>query len=450
MTSLAFKRKARKIPVEDEDTQEAHDGSPLPSPMIKFSKKTAKSSTLRKSINIGENAAEGNQNDDGPAVVRPSVSRSGSLWRKNKKAGPRLSFGPSDQGDTADLSFVATPKKSGLSHQALMNRAKNLPMRSFAGESEEPKYSREFLQELQSSTPTTPARHPTTESDTDMLDLDDSELEGAVIVESKELSHPTRKDEATRILTQAEIEEKKSRRHKLATALNEDGEDYISLDDRMSDKKNTRLVPEDEDLGEGFDEFVEDGGVALGKKAERDRRRAQRNAMADLINEAEYESESDSEAEQIAAFEDAQTQAAMEGLKSKDPSVNKYQSMSELVPPKITPIPDISECLARFKATLKVIEEDLHMREIQLESWRKERLDIDERQQELQIKLAESSEKYKVLLPDLGTSTDDKSPLYPLLPAERGLESFGNTPLRQNTVESGELDGDRDADMGGL
>lgn len=26
MTSLAFKRKARKIPVEDEDTQEAHDG----------------------------------------------------------------------------------------------------------------------------------------------------------------------------------------------------------------------------------------------------------------------------------------------------------------------------------------------------------------------------------------------------------------------------------------
>jgi hypothetical protein len=142
------------------------------------------------------------------------------------------------------------------------------------------------------------------------MDLDPSELEGALIVPSQDLAplSPSAQALTTRdtrpvgahILSETEIRERKKRRARLAHEA-----DYISLDDGGSEsdsernrvtkpkKSESRLIAEDEDLGEGYDEFVSDGGLALGRRAERDAARRHRQEMAELIHAAEDNNSSD-------------------------------------------------------------------------------------------------------------------------------------------------------------
>ena len=118
----------------------------------------------------------------------------------------------------------------------------------------------------------------------DLMDLDPSELEGALIVPSQDLTRGSstqalaRVNDTSHILTEAEIRERKERRVRLAGESK--AADFISLDDSDNSeneylqsnrvtvridtdkprKSESRLIAEDEDLGEGYDEFVSDGG----------------------------------------------------------------------------------------------------------------------------------------------------------------------------------------------
>ncbi|KAJ2895026.1 uncharacterized protein MKZ38_006981 [Zalerion maritima] len=604
MSAFGAKRKARKIVVDDLDdlddleqnTSTAQSAGanigldPSSTTRIpKFAKRPHKHSSLRKSINLAETSkddaskldnrdqSKNDDEDDGPVVIKPSsISRSSSLRGKKKKpTGSRLSFGPSgeDAADADGEAVVSTPKKKGLglSQKAMVNSARNLPLpvrnAAFGGGGDTrtggPSYSKEYLAELQSTTPNTPVRTPKSsrlgQGDVSEMELDEAELDGAVVVEettstafsslavskvAEEEEEEEEEEEGTRILTQVEIEERKARRHNRALQGSDESDEsdedrggrgvekeFISLiedddDDfhlhRMRNKglmseehdKDTRLVREDEDLGEGFDDFVEDGGLALGKKAEREARRQQRKEMAEMINEAEVEDESedDSEAERIIAFENAQTRAGMEGLSKKlgNEEGGKGKGKNYLgqadgagipAPAKITPIPEIGECLARFRATLGKMRKEVETREKRLEQWRREQDDIEHRERELQEKLREAGERYGKLLGETGggaglvvgagggggtptikgagagrrTMEDEgmmegmeASPLRSLpasmglLPEQRGLESFGNTPVRRPglglglgaAVDAGEDEDDDgyddDEEMGGM
>jgi hypothetical protein len=140
----------------------------------KTGRKPFRQSGLRKSFNpadsesLGDAPAANDDEDDGPVVVRPAISRSGSLKGKKKPKSSRLSFGGDDStaGDD-EPTEVFTPKKLPLG-RALENSAikrglgtKGLPMRSIGDEDDRPKYSKEYLEELQSSTPHTPQRPST-------------------------------------------------------------------------------------------------------------------------------------------------------------------------------------------------------------------------------------------------------------------------------------------------
>ncbi|RSM03445.1 hypothetical protein CEP52_007347 [Fusarium oligoseptatum] len=368
MSSFAGKRKAKVIKVADEeDTAES-----VSAPSGDTGSSDADAESLRD---------DNNDEDDGPVVVRPAISRSGSLKQKKKpKKASRLSFGGDDgaAGDE-DATEVFTPKKGPLG-RALENSAikrglgtKGLPMRTLGDDDDRPKYSKEYLDELQSSTPNTPHNASTLPpDDTDMMDLDASELEGAVIVESSDFNQP---QATTTILSEAEIREKKERRARLAKE-----KDFLSVEDDedpFSKKKDdTRLVAEDEDLGEGFDNYVEDGGLSLGKRAEKERRKQDRQKIAELINAAEghtSDSSSDSDAERRIAYEAAQTRAGMDGLKKprKDPTQEILQ-----VPPKIAPLPSLTECLARLQTTLKGMEEEMKGKQARVEKLKREREEI--------------------------------------------------------------------------
>lgn len=305
-------------------------------------------------------------------------------------------------------------------------------MRTLGDDDDRPKYSKEYLDELQSSTPNTPKNVSTLPpEDTDMMDLDASELEGAVIVESSDFNQP---QATTTILSEAEIREKKERRARLAKE-----KDFLSVEDDedpFSKKKDdTRLVAEDEDLGEGFDNYVEDGGLSLGKRAEKERRKHDRAKMAELINAAEghtSDSSSDSDAERRIAYEAAQTRAGMDGLKKprKDPAQEILQ-----VPPKIAPLPSLTECLARLQTTLKGMEEDMKGKQARVGKLKREREEIVKREGEVQALLDDTGRKYQEAMGQ-GKVTDAPANAPPELAGARGLETLG-TPSRKPEEEEG-------------
>ncbi|KAI1082104.1 nineteen complex-related protein 2-domain-containing protein [Whalleya microplaca] len=560
MSSFGAKRRARKITVQDDDEDTVPTASlnpppepqePALQPTFKTNRKPFKHSSLRKSFNPNDDEqsvqnaaptptkpdAEDDEDEGGaPLRIRLPLGRSGST--KSKKATrastSRLSFGPSDanaDGNGDDDAMVLgdevfTPRKpttaSSLAHAAAENStykkgskfARNpaaalinnrLPLRSADADDGRPRYSKEYLSELQSSTPNTPRDLSKLHlaSDDDEMALDPSELEGAMIVDTAPASAPTH----TAVLTEAEIQEKKARRARLAQQHgSRDTEDFISLSDdergagdsylsvlsrqsqsqyqlhtkSKSKSEGTRLVREDEDLGEGFDEFVEDSGLSLGRKAEREARRRQRAEMASLITTAEGgsgpsgdDASDDSEAERRAAYERAQTRAGMDGLAAeRAQQQRRLRHLHEsAAPPRITPLPDLSVLVAAFKARMRDKEEEMVRLRARIAELKEEREGVLRREPEVQRLLDEAGERYRALMmPSTGggeqlhgaNDGEDGEGGYggegsmsaaerniaaakSLLgkvrgngadtPGQRGLESLGTTPVKQSQME---------------
>ena len=350
--------------------------------------------------------------------------------------------------DAGDNSEVFTPKKSSLSRRAIEKNAlrkslaasissEHLPIRS--GQTDDrPSYSKDYLEELRTSTPSTP-------KDLASLSADEDESSKALDIAAKFGTDLVRRGEGL-IPTETEIREKKERRARLAKE-----QEYISLDDGdagneisllpRKKKAESRLVREDEDLGEGFDEFVEDGRISLGKKAEREQKRRHRAEMQNMIKEAEGSSDEDSddsEAERKGAYEAAQTRAGMDGLHKGD---HQQRPTRPRTPPRITPLPSLSSCLERLQAALSAVEYNKMQNVMKMEDVQHQKAQIAAREVEVQQLLKDSGATYERLRAESGLSAGLNEPLLgngkfaDHVVVNRGLESFGDSPV-QNAAES--------------
>jgi hypothetical protein len=489
MSAFGSKRKARKIQVEDDegDAQDVGNHSesvvkdgkysvtaavhqadcekPADTVHIATSKmgpKAFRKSGLRQSIqfdDIGHDTSDAGAGDtdgdnNGPLKgFKPSIGRSSSTAKKKKPAASRLSFGPGEiiSGDAAEAledDETFAPKKTGLGRRAIESSAfkkslpyQGLPPRTTDDDVDRPTYSKDYLNELKSSTPTAP-------KDLNMHDveieegLDASELEGAMIVDSGEKSGSA--PDPTLIPTEVEIREKKERRARSAKE-----QDFISLNDNDSSrgqlsllprkkKPESRLVREDEDLGEGFDEFVDDGRISLGKKQERAEKRRQRKEMAEMIDQAEgssNEDSDDSEAERRAAYEAAQTRAGMDGLHKPGDDV---EDTAVHAPSRIATLPVLSECLERLQSTMNTMELELAQKHKKMADLEQEKKEILAREVEVQELLKQAGARYSALKADSNGAQADPRAItgaIETLGADRGLESFGNTPTTRPNVE---------------
>lgn len=451
---------------------------------IKFTRKPNKSSSLRKSINLADidRDADGGaslsdaavvaeaEDSGAPVVIRPSISRSGSTKQKKKPTSSRLSFGP-ESAAGEDVNDVSTPQKplhQKAAENALRKKPVSLPSRLLGGDDDRPRYSKEYLSELQSSTPNTPHDLSTLTLDDDdneaqqAMALDDpSELEGATVVPSGDTSTAlTSRIPATTILSAAQVREKKERRARLALQGG-GGDDYIPLDgsdasdeDRLpSKKKDSRLIAEDEDLGEGYDEYVEDGGLSLGRAAEKKARARRKKEMAELIASAEGDGDddgdgdgenSDDSLDRRAEYEAAQRRKGMgvEVLEGGDEEMGGVDAI-----PKMKPLPDLKECLQRMQDLVQGVEDEVRQKRARIAALQKEREEIVKREEEVQEVLNQAGTKYQAVLGSRPGADVAKlaaqSPLrtgsmplppgmnMPGLAVERGLESFGTTPTQR-------------------
>ncbi|KAL8962129.1 MAG: hypothetical protein Q9193_001425 [Seirophora villosa] len=386
----------------------------------------------------GESPQVNKKNDPSVPADSLSLSRSSSKIRKNKSS--RISFGPGGTSMTEEeedqSTPIFTPRKSNLSRQAIEKNALRksiglpLPSGPLRQTDDRPSYSAEHLSELKSSTPSTPKN----------LDADlgnDTEESKALDLAIKFGSDLSVYDNSA-IPTDAEIQEKKERRARLAKE-----QEYINLhgsdgsdDDRneislrpRKDYPESRLVREDEDIAEGFDEYVDDGGIALGRKAEREQRRKQKSEMENLIKHAEGGSSGDesedSEVDRRQAYEAAQTRAGMDGLQK----ITDHEDVQRpRTPPKITPLPTLNGCLEKLQANLTKLHYEKMQRLRKLEEVRKEKLDMAEREVEIQRMLREAGENYERLRGQIGgelaAATNGHMLENGTATAGRGLESL--------------------------
>lgn len=318
---------------------------------------------------------------------------------------------------------VVLPKRSGLGRRAVEKSAAQRGLASsglydkvqfkVGSEQDRPSYSENYLKELRESTPVTPKNM--TEKEEKTVDV------AAKFGEVMKVSAPSA------IPSEAEIREKKERRLRLAKERGNGAkeEDYIALDDAaqvdewdpesLGEERDTRLLRDDEDFAEGFDEFVEDGRISLGKKAEREQRRKQREEMRELINEAEVPSdEEDSDLEEKAAYEAHQTRAAM-GNGGRD-RVDRPRT-----PPKMAAIPRLSNSMDRFRTNFAVMEKSKAQMINRMEDLRKEKADMAAREVEIQTLIKEAGDNYEKLRLEAGLTPDETSEMQ----NSRGLENIG-------------------------
>ncbi|KAK8168490.1 nineteen complex-related protein 2-domain-containing protein [Phyllosticta citrichinensis] len=414
----------------------------------------------------------GSGNESGGSAPQPVVKRPSIATKGKKRSSLRLSFGPGEGGDGGDEKPF-TPKKSNLSRIATERNAERkasggfraslssdrLPSRPDIGSEDRPSYSKEALAELRESTPTTPKDLSSDRSESGK-ELDIAAKFGALST--------TRTSSA--IPTDAEIREKKERRARLAQE-HESG--FISLDDRdeehgtIYDAGNaydsddmdrprdvalrssfkekypeTRLVPDDEDFAEGFEEFVDDGRINLGRKAEREAERKRRKEMASMIAEAEggaegesAEDESDdSEAERNAAYEAAQTRAGTYGQRDKAST----DDTRPRTPPKITPLPELGGVLARLRERLKEQEIIKAQKVRRMQELVRERAEIESHEKWIQEQLKEAGERYEKLRIEAGSSGPSTTPVN----GQSGSAADGEKDLEGSAASTDGEDGD--------
>ncbi|KAK7521785.1 nineteen complex-related protein 2-domain-containing protein [Phyllosticta citriasiana] len=388
----------------------------------------------------------GSGNESGASASEPVVKRPPIASKTKKRSSLRLSFGPGEGREEGEEKPF-TPKKSNLSRIATERNAERkasggfraslssdrLPSRPDIGTEDRPSYSKEALAELRDSTPTTPKD----------LSSDRSESGKELNIAAKFGPLSTTRTSSA-IPTDAEIREKKERRARLAQE-HESG--FISLDDRdeehgtiydagnaydsddldrprdvalrSSFKKKypeTRLVPDDEDFAEGFEEFVDDGRINLGRKAEREAERKRRKEMASMIAEAEGgagdgdsadDESDDSEAERNAAYEAAQTRAGTYGQRDKAGA----DESRPRTPPKITPLPELGGVLARLRERLKEQEVIKAQKVRRMQELVRERAEIESHGKWIQEQLKEAGEKYEKLRIEAGSSGPSAAPV---------------------------------------
>ncbi|RAK76435.1 uncharacterized protein BO72DRAFT_469328 [Aspergillus fijiensis CBS 313.89] len=402
---------------------------------------SSKVANRRKPRKIGgdDEDSDGGEQDSGPVVKRPSD------FKTKQKSKLRLSFGPGEtsmtdnSGDGEDESEVVMPKRHGLGRRVLEKSAfqrsltpsgaGNPPSLRVGPEQDRPSYSQDYLKELRESTPSTPKATSTEEEEKKEKTIDVAAKFGEVMKVSAPAAIPS----------EAEIREKKARRARLAKehgSLSTTEKDFISLDvggdddddewdlqGRREQAEDTRLVRDDEDFAEGFDEFVEDGRISLGRKAEREQQRRQREEMRELIEDAEALSEEDdSDVEEKAAYEAKQTRAAM-GNSHRD-SIGRPKT-----PPKVTSLPRLAHSLERLRMNLAVLEKSKAQMVDRMEELRKEKADIAVREVEIQVLIKEAGDTYEKLKQEAEASSgvEGNQSAADDFANSRGLEGLGTS-----------------------
>ncbi|KAF2753248.1 hypothetical protein EJ05DRAFT_494996 [Pseudovirgaria hyperparasitica] len=396
------------------------------------------------------------------AVKKPSTS-----GKAKKRSSLRMSFGLSEADNEVinERTPMSIPKRTNFTRVATENKAKrssmlteHLPFRADLSE-DKPNYSKEYLAELKQSTPSAP------KVDLVLSDEETQEIQELNIAAKFGSMAALESERSAFIPSEAEIREKKERRRRLArednyivlNGRNEiASEDEELTDDEFAPRRTknfeiaewkdqhkygeTRLEHEDEDLAEGFDEYVEDGGISLGRKAEREAQKKRRAEMASMIADAEGGSSDNCSDDSIFELNDAYEAAQAKAGAYNSRSGLRNRNDGRQTPPRITPLPNLKDVMQRLRDNVKHVEEERAMKLRRLEELRAERAQVKDRETWIQAQLKETGDRYEKLRVEAGISTVALTPHDTAnsekLALGRGLENLGVGPVTSQIEDS--------------
>jgi hypothetical protein len=404
---------------------------------------TTMSFAARRTAKPRKIAAASESEDDAPSPVvhKPTPPT------KKKPGSTRLSFGvdPTDADASEPATFV--PKKSALSRRAMeRNAAKRsvglgLERLSVAAQ-ERVEYSKEYLEELRRGQMVTPATEE--EEDAVMVDLNGEEIADVDMADASALvPQPTSQ---TQIMDEGMVRVMKARRRERAAAAKAGVDDFISLDDddnnrreiqlRPKKKKESRLARmEDFADDEEIANYVDDAEPVLltkSKSARREQERRRKQEIRETIAEAEGADDegAESDVSKDSLVEEWERDQIRKGaFQSKEGAPRGLDAELEALarnPPTVMPLPEMADVVKRLEATLKAMEIRKAQTERQIEALVAERREIKEREGMVQTRLKEAAEQYEKLRKETGLGAAGAEGV---VPVDRGLESFGSTPI---------------------
>ncbi|TGZ84806.1 hypothetical protein EX30DRAFT_337275 [Ascodesmis nigricans] len=390
-----------------------------------------------------------------PRKPRPAVASSSS----------RLSFaGDSSAADDENSEPVFVPKKSALSRKAIERNAarkagltRGVEQLQLTPGAQRISYSKEYLEELkrgQSTDGPTPEEAAAdgavvvVDEDVDMMpapsppvhvDNDDTIMED---VSGMELAAPGLRKEIV-VPDEGMVRVMKQRRKERAETEAKGGKDFILLNEAASEeddeddnrivlrpkkKKESRLTRDDL-LDDDDADFVEPDDKIMFSNSRRERKEAEKRRKQGIRDAIENAAEDDSDASGDSLREEWEREQVRKGAFTNLEHAQKgFEAELEAAaknPPVVTALPKIGDVVKRLEAMLKTMEIRKAQTERQVEMLIAEKSEIREREEMVQKKLDEVG---KVFGAEAGLNTPE-----PVV-AERGLESFGDTPIRMSDV----------------
>ncbi|KAF8964319.1 nineteen complex-related protein 2-domain-containing protein [Flammula alnicola] len=348
------------------------------------------------------------------------------LKHKIKKAKPksRLSFG-GDEEEEGD-GEVFKVKKSNLSqkmalgtHPAIIPR--NLDQATISS-NESPKYDAAYIEQLKASTPTV---RPPPPSDVGSYDADMSMDFGDVSMQSIDMDI---EETTSFISSESSIQVAKEKRERIRKFQVAGEDDFISLSVARRDEvqqgphPESRLMREEDELGEGDDEFAEytsaQERIALGKKSRKIEATQRRDAMKELIADAEEEDEETIEWEQ--------EQLRRGGHRTPEPSSpTTVKQVYKAAPiPPATPVPTLGPAISRLSEQLAQLTASHARNSATLTSLAQERSEVDDREKEMREMVEKAEAKrawfgsFKEWTESVAGFLDEKYPLLEKLEEE--------------------------------
>ncbi|KAJ7069752.1 nineteen complex-related protein 2-domain-containing protein [Mycena amicta] len=326
--------------------------------------------------------ADANDGSESPSTL---ATRLKSKAKRASRPKARLSFGgeSDEEGSSGEVFKV---KKSNLSQRLSLGTHPALAKNVAASPNRGPTYDQAYLNELKASTPTS---RPTSS------DPYDADMSMDVDISTADISFQDVQESATFIPSESSIKHARDRRGLLRKMGVSDENDFISLsvakrsDEYQGPHPESRLVREEDDLGEGDDEYAEytsaQERIALGKKSRKVEASKRRDEMKELIADAE---EVDEETDE---WEQEQIRRAGHSFE-RSPAEKPRETYKPASIPQPTPLPSLAPALSRLTQQLAQLTMSHASNTSALTNLAQEHLEIDEREREMRqmVEKAES------------------------------------------------------------
>ncbi|KAI0269805.1 nineteen complex-related protein 2-domain-containing protein [Gloeopeniophorella convolvens] len=359
------------------------------------------------------------EDEPSPSAVASKIKNKAKQRAKPKTS---LSFGGDEEEGDGEAFKI---KKSNLSQKLSLGRhptssghlPSNLDQATItASATRGPVYDQAYLNELKASTPTsrpTAIQGDVQGEDISMNFASDDSVRGGI--DAFDVG-------ATSIPSQSFVLAAKEKRERLRVSgtAGPNPDDYISLSVTKHDEEyrgphpESRLMREDDDLGEGDDDFAEytsaQTRIALGKKARKAEASRLRGEMQDLIADADEVDEETQEWEQA--------QIKRSGLKTDDgisPAAVVHAYRPTPIPPP-TEIPTLDVSIARISQLMTSMTTSHSQNTASMSALVSEQSQLDSREDELREIITKAEEKrswfvgFREWLESIATFLDEKFP----------------------------------------